>query len=215
MTALADQVAQALHLKTGDRPLVDTAALELASSPLHQQIQQVAERAKASGYSQLQVLPLFLLPGVHVMEDIPAEVAIAQQHLGESFYLKLRPFLGKHPQLPELLKGFDPQVALILLAHGSRRLGGNQPVEAIAAQLSALPAYWSVPPSLETQVSRLIQQGHSHISIQPYFLFEGGITDAIAQTVQQLRQQFPAVQLHLASPFGTTPELARLIVDLS
>jgi sirohydrochlorin cobaltochelatase len=201
-------------------PPVGTAALELAPAPLHQQIQQFADKIFAQGYQHLQILPLFLLPGVHVMEDIPAEVAIARQALSSDLSLEIRPYLGSHPQLAQLLiNPVEPietsaTAGKILLAHGSRRLHGNRPVEEIAAQLGAVPAYWSVAPSLDTQVNELIQKGFQQIAILPYFLFEGSITDAIEQTVQHLAQQFPYAQLHLGRAIGPTPQLAEQVIQL-
>lgn len=200
-------------------PPVGTAVLELAPIPLHQQIQQFAKRALAAGHRHLQILPLFLLPGVHVMEDVPSEVAIAQQALGQSFTLELRPHLGSHPNLPLLLHATDAiassdRVANVLMAHGSRRPDSNQFLEALAAGLGALPAYWSIAPSLDDQVAELVDQGYQQISILPYFLFAGGITDAIVENVNALAHRFPKVQFELAQPIGVTPDLADLIVDL-
>ena len=199
--------------------LIGTAVLELASLALHEQIEQFAEKAIATGYEKITLLPLFLLPGVHVMEDIPAEVAIAQTKL-PSIALEVAPYLGSYPELATTLSQSASQSmsqsalsARILMAHGSRRSGGNQTIEAIATALKALPAYWSVAPGLEEQVNQLVQQGYSQIAIQPYFLFAGGITDAIAQQVDQLAQQFPETQLVLGDPIGTTPALAKLIAD--
>ncbi|HEY9872546.1 MAG TPA: CbiX/SirB N-terminal domain-containing protein, partial [Candidatus Obscuribacterales bacterium] len=71
------------------KPLVGTATLELAPLPLHEQIRQFADRAKSFGCKHLVVLPLFLLPGVHVMEDIPAEVALAQKAIGSDLIIDL------------------------------------------------------------------------------------------------------------------------------
>ncbi|MFO0173064.1 MAG: CbiX/SirB N-terminal domain-containing protein, partial [Aphanizomenon sp.] len=101
----------------------------------------------------------------------------------------------------------------IILAHGSRRAGSHAPVENIAASVSAITAYWSVPPSLEVRVQELINAGYGQIAIFPYFLFTGGITDAIAQTVKMLQLQFPSVTFQLAPPLGTSPEFADLIGD--
>lgn len=199
-------------------PLVGCATLELDSRPLHQQIQLFADRACRIGCGCVQILPLFLLPGAHVREDIPTEVAIAQQTLGQDLDLDLRPFLGSHLGLVSQLRA-EMQIAgvtaWIVIAHGSRRPGGNNPVERIATQLGALPAYWSVQPGLEERVQELVRRGHQDIGIVPYFLFSGGITAAIAQTVQQLRQRHPGITLHLTQPLGATPELAQLIVDLT
>ncbi|MFE1744375.1 sirohydrochlorin chelatase [Coleofasciculus sp. H7-2] len=206
-------------------PLVGTAVLELATQPLHEQIRQFGDRvasvkqnrAVASEYHCIQVLPLFLLPGVHVMEDIPEEVAIAQAAFGSKLKLDICPHLGTHLGLSRLLASQFASItadARILLAHGSRRSGGNQPVETIARTLEAVPAYWSVPPSLEDRVKAFVEAGKEKIAILPYFLFAGGITDAIAQTVERLSQQFPSAKLQMAEPIGASAELADLIWDL-
>jgi len=224
MTHLAELVAQQLLQRSGKKaggdrppsPLVEAAFLELAQ-PLHQQIQQFAQRALALGYQRLQIVPIFLLPGVHVMEDIPAEVAIAQQILADKIALEICSYLGSYAHLREIWLtapgSLPPQQGRILLGHGSRRAGGNQPLEAMAAQLEALPAYWSVAPSLTERVHLLIRQGCSQIEILPYFLFAGGTTDAIAQSIQSLEQQLPGILLHWTPPRGATAKLARLVVD--
>lgn len=211
-------------------PLIGTACLELGPKPLHEQIKEFGDRASAGGCNSIQVLPLFLLPGVHVKEDIPSEVAIAQQDLGQEIKINLRPHLGSHPGLSCLLKTqltairdataervnlpeAHPDVCIIL-AHGSRRPGSRQPVEAMATQLGAVSAYWAVPPKLESRVTELVNAGYRQIAILPYFLFVGGITDAIAQSVEQLKQQFPNALLYMAEPLGASAELAKLIMDL-
>lgn len=203
----------------GAAPLIGTAVLELAPLPLHQQIQQFAHRAHKCGYTHIRLVPLFLLPGVHVMEDIPTEVELARSGLPATTTLEICPYVGKHPRLQHLLiHSIESSSAAppgkILISHGSRRAAGNRPVETIAAEIGAIPAYWSVAPDLETQVSKLIQQGCQQIVILPYFLFEGGISDAIAATVERLATQFPYVQLQLFRPIGATPQLADLVVDL-
>lgn len=197
--------------------LVGTACLELSPMPLHEQIKEFGARALATGYNRIQVVPLFLLPGVHVMEDIPGEVAIAQQILGQELQIDLRPHLGTHPGLRRTLANSMATTTAdswILLAHGSRRTGSKQLVEAMAKQLVAVEAYWSVPPRLESRVKELVSAGARQIGILPYFLFAGGITDAIAQEVEQLSVQFPDVNLLLAEPLGVSAELADLIWDL-
>ena len=212
---LAELVCQSI-LTSRLKPMVGTASLELNPVPLHQQIKEFGERALGYGYKNLQVVPLFLLPGVHVMEDIPDAVAIAQQALGKEVKIDLRPYLGTDPGLKDLLATqiLPKKDAWILLAHGSRRPGSNQPVEAMATQLGAVEAYWYVPPRLESRLKGLISAGHQKIQILPYFLFAGGITDAIAQSVEHLKVEFPNALLDLAEPLGASAELAELIVGL-
>lgn len=199
------------------QPLVATACLELAPEPLHCQIEKFGKKVLASGLNRLEVLPLFLLPGVHVMEDIPGEVAIARETFGEELRIEISPHLGTHPGMRDLfikqMANFDGD-AWILLSHGSRREGGNQPVEALATYLGAFPAFWSVHPKLEFQVKVLLIAGYRQIGILPYFLFAGGITDAIARSVMEISREFPAVNFDLAKPLGASVELVDLILDL-
>ncbi len=209
---------RATVVSSAEHPLVGTATLELADAPLHEQIRQLASVALSAGYKQLQLLPLFLLPGVHVTEDIPREVALAQHSLGQAIVVNQRPHLGAHPSLPKMLANQLAAVnadAKILLSHGTRRTGGNESVEAVADYLGGVAAYWSVKPTLEEQVLALAGAGHKQIAILPYFLFSGGITDAIAQLVSRLQEQFPELKLSLCHPIGVSSELADLIVDLT
>ncbi len=202
-------------------PLVATAALELQPLPLHAQIQQFAERAIAQGYRSVKILPLFLLAGVHVAEDIPAEVAIAQRQLGQRIELKQCTYVGFYSQIQHLIvNAFEvpDQIPVnatkILVAHGSRRSQGNDTVEAIAQDIGAVTAYWSLAPSLEDRVLALSNMGYRDIAVLPYFLFAGGITDAIAQKVEQLSDQFPKIHFYLAQPLGARPAFADQIAAL-
>ena len=101
----------------------------------------------------------------------------------------------------------------IILAHGSRRAGGNAIVEHLASSVNLTAAYWSVAPSLTDRVAELVATGATEIGILPYFLFTGGITDAIARSVAQLREQFP-VELILGEPMGNSPELVATIAKI-
>jgi sirohydrochlorin cobaltochelatase len=193
--------------------LVATAQLELADEPLHVQIGDFARNCSQSGIERVVILPLFLSPGVHVIDDIPTEVAIAAQELNELVKLIVAPFLGARPEFPNLFapnRSHLPSQSIIL-AHGSRKAGGNAIVEQLASNLNVNVAYWSIAPSLTDTVAESIATGATEIGILPYFLFAGGITDAIESLVAQLRQQYPQVQLKLGEPIGNSPELVGTI----
>ena len=203
--------------------LVATAQLELAQQPLHVQISDFARNC-TDGITRIAILPLFLIPGVHVMEDIPAEVEIAAQEIANSVSaqsyqrveLTVLPFLGEDPDFANLFaqnRSCLPSQTIIL-AHGSRRAGGNAIVEHLASSVNLTAAYWSVAPSLTDRVAELVATGATEIGILPYFLFAGGITDAIAQSVAQLREQFPQVELILGEPMGNSPELVATIAKI-
>jgi sirohydrochlorin cobaltochelatase len=218
MQQLARLIRDKLLNTNKQEHLFDIAYLELSPEPLHAQIKKFAESAFATGFNRLKVIPLFLLPGMHVMKDIPDEITLAQEALGQDMIIDLQPYIGAHPNLESLIAkqmAAKNTAAWILLAHGSRRPGSQQPVEAMAKNLGAVVAYWSELPSLESRVKELIAVGKREIAILPYFLFPGGITDAIAQSIETLKLQFPLVNFHLAQPLGgNTEELAKLIWDL-
>lgn len=226
MQALACLLRDRLQQQQGQSslPMVGTAQLELHPLPLHQQITDFADRARAVGCDRLQILPLFLLEGVHVREDIPAEIAKSHEILGTTIQLDLRPHLGSQISgLSHLLQSAIQPVQdsnagdrqWIVLSHGSRRPGSNQVVEDMANRLQAIPAYWSISPNLEERMNPLIQAGHRHLGILPYFLFHGGITDAIGQMAREISQRQPQLDIQLAGPLGPTPELAELILALT
>ncbi|MBP0017598.1 MAG: sirohydrochlorin chelatase [Cyanobacteria bacterium SBLK] len=224
LTALVARELQAIApVSTGGNtlvlsrpPLVDSAALELSPLPLHENILRFAKQAKSRGWQRVKICPLFLLEGVHAREDIPAEVVAARSQLGGEIELELLPHLGSNWQTIELLAtAFSklPPRGRILLAHGSRRNSAQQKIAEIAFKLKALPAYWHVPPDLEAQIAHLVTNEQKNIAIQPYFLFTGGITDAIAREVRRLQAKFIDANLYLGQPLGATPELATLIRD--
>jgi sirohydrochlorin cobaltochelatase len=174
-------------LELGDRtpPPVHAAYLECHPLPLHQQLKQIAQEIQTPNPFQkivLRVVPVFLLPGMHVLEDIPAEIAQAQQQLEDRVILQVTTHLGSHL--------------------GLRRFG-------------AAVAYWSMPPTLESRLQALAQSGYQRIGILPFFLFDGGITDAIAQTITQFTQHHPLLKITLTAPLGDIPGLVDLLADLA
>ncbi|NJL45880.1 MAG: sirohydrochlorin chelatase [Leptolyngbyaceae cyanobacterium SM2_3_12] len=197
-------------------PLVGTACLEAGALPLHQQIIGFSRRAQAAGVETIRILPLFLLKGIHVTEDIPAEICLAQQAVPE-LTLALCPHLGSHPGLKALLQTklhATTSESLLLLAHGSRKPGGNRPIHSLARALGGTAAFWAVAPNLETQIIELMQAGAQRLAILPYFLFAGRITDAITHVTEELAERFPSLGMHLLPPLGPSAELASLVTDL-
>ncbi len=204
--------------------LVGTACLELAAIPLSEQIYKFGLRVKAAGVGELKLLPVFLMSGVHVMEDIPAEVKAAQQLLnhdsltGDALKLTLCPHLGSHRKLPNVLANrlaSVPAEGSLLVAHGSRRPKGNRAILSLGRQIGTAVAYWATPPDIESQVIALMQQGCQKLAILPYFLFAGGITDAITHRTEELAERFPSVSFRLLPTLGATDEIAQLAVELA
>jgi sirohydrochlorin ferrochelatase len=200
---------------SGGLPLIDTAYLELGGLSLSEAMVNFAYLALSQNYQFVKIIPLFLLSGVHLREDIPAQLKLARQELKDRIDLELMPHLGSYQSLVKLLQQQFrqlPSQKRILLAHGSCLATGNQKCEQIAAQLEAELAYWSISPSLAEKVASLRELGIQSIAIIPYFLFEGKITQAIASQIEYLQKQYPQLQLLGGKPLGATRELANVIV---
>ena len=204
-------------------PLVEVAALELASLSLNESLVNFAQTAYQRGYRKIKVLPLFLAPGIHVTKDIPEEIALAAKRINNHLTIELLPYLGKYSGIIPLMSREFSQLSgetRILVAHGSLLSTVTNYFQNLSVKLKAtMPsasfaiAYWSISPSLREQVTAQIAAGYQKIAILPYFLFPGKIFRAIALEVEVLQAENPQVELILGQPLGACEALAQLIFE--
>jgi sirohydrochlorin ferrochelatase len=198
---------------------LDTAYLELTEQSLAEKIVVFAQDCVINNYQTLKILPLFLLAGSHVKQDIPQELSQAQQILQQQnidIKIQLLAHLGKEKRLVKLLEQkYQEQLTKerILIAHGTTLEAGNQECEQLALSLEAKLAYWSIPPSFSTILTNLADRVPS-ITILPYFLFTGKISEAISESIKQLQEQYPETKFSFIEPFGATAELASIITEI-
>ena len=79
-------------------PIVNTGFLELAEPLIPDVIAQCIEQ----GATEVDVLPYFLSAGRHVIEDVPAEVAIAKARFPEAV-IRIKPHIGGLPAMVTLI----------------------------------------------------------------------------------------------------------------
>lgn len=208
---LIEQVKSDVH-----QPVLG-AYLECTDVSLAEQIADfVASNNNSAAGIQLRILPLFLLPGVHVEQDILEAIADLRSRLPATVEIKLLDYLGKDCRLAAILKAqiqHYPQAYPVLLAHGSRRTGANLEITKLAQDLQAAVAYWSTEPSLEQTIMVLVQQKVVELYVVPYFLFSGRIPAAIREQITQLQQDWPQIQLHCGQPLGTEVDCAVAIAQ--
>ncbi|MGB2925129.1 MAG: sirohydrochlorin chelatase [Limnothrix sp.] len=196
-----------------DHPILG-AYLECTELTLTAAIARFLQQQASTAERQLHILPLFLSPGVHVREDIPAAIAPLMSKF-PAVKIKVLDYLGAEGRLAPFL---EPQFAKypaakrVLLAHGSRRTGANPKIETFARSLQAITAYWATAPNLTEAIATMTD--HRAICVIPYFLFSGKIPAAIAEQVQQLQQDYPQTEFHLGQPFGTQPDCAAAISQI-
>ncbi len=197
-------------------PLVEVAALELASLSLNESLVNFAQTAYQKGYRKIKVIPLFLAPGIHVTKDIPDEIALAAKRINNHLTIELLPYLGKYSGMIPLISREFSQLSgetRILVAHGSPLSTATKYFQNLSVKLKATIAYWSISPSLREQVATQIAAGYQKIAILPYFLFPGKISRAIALEVEALQAENPQVELILGQPLGACEALAQLIFE--
>lgn len=199
---------------------LNTAYLELSEQSLGEKIANFAQDCVINNYQKLKILPLFLLEGTHVKQDIPEEINYAQIFLQKkniNIEIELLPYLGKDQKLIKLLENKYqkyPADCRIIIAHGTSLKKGNQECEQLALSLNAHLAYWSKQPFFTELLPTLINNNCQSIAILPYFLFTGKISLAIAEQVKQLQLQYPENKLFYIEQLGATEELASIITKI-
>ena len=199
-------------------PLIEIAPLELADLSLSESLINFAHQASIRGFRRIKVVPLFLAPGVHVQSDIPTEISLATEKIGDRVTIELSPYLGKYSEIVTLLtRQFEDLSATtrILIAHGSKLLAVAEYYQRLGNQLDVDVAYWSTIPRFTEQIEHRIATGSQKIALLPYFLFPGRITEAIVKEVSILQQAHPQVELRLGKPLGANPAIAELIARLA
>jgi sirohydrochlorin cobaltochelatase len=202
--------------------LLGTAYLELAELPIVEQLMLFAHQSIQRGCRRVRVLPLFLAPGVHVLNDLPQAIHQAQAKLSDRCQLELLPYLGASTNLLRILHDESRQLPAqqILLAHGSQQAAAQEFLASLVHNLHMTPAYWSANPYLPEQVHKLAASKTTEIGILPYFLFPGRISAAITVTINELQSLLPDIQFRFSqgdlekSLLYQNPRLVDLMVQL-
>ncbi|WP_298616978.1 sirohydrochlorin chelatase [uncultured Thermosynechococcus sp.] len=160
----------------------------LEGAPLPEQIRQFSQQAQCQGAERLVILPLFLLPGNHVVVDLPPAIAAANAVLP----IELLPFLGGQPLFQAWLQlAIAHESAHILLGHGSRRPEVLPWFEALCQTCGVLPALLTQATSLDQAIEARIAEGHTSSKIYGYFLFGGKTVNQVHQQVARLQVRYP------------------------
>jgi sirohydrochlorin ferrochelatase len=148
-------------------------------------ILQAIETCIQKGADRITVTPVFLLSGVHVKVDIPAEIQKAEKlYPGVSF--SYRPPLGPDERLSSILSkrlisggfGQEEDEVVLLIGHGSRepeaavefKMMANLLEKEISSEVHM--AYLTIPVFYHEKIVEL-QKSYKKIYILPYLLFNG------------------------------------------
>jgi len=206
---LAVQAVRDVVRQMRPQVLIEGGCLEGQAQSLTEQCAGFVSSAQQQGYAEVQVIPLFLTAGSHVLRDIPSAIAGVATPLP----ITITNYFGNFPSIPCCLEQKFRQAELgnwrtarLLIWHGSRQAVAMQRIMQIADHLSARIATWSDSPPLSEPIEQILAQGIQRIYALPFFLFAGKTTEAIAAILQT----YPAQVISLPLPFSAV-EIAQIL----
>jgi sirohydrochlorin ferrochelatase len=119
-----------------------------------------------------------------------------------------------------MMKTTTRRVALLLIAHGSRRAEANAELEHVAAELRSRGKYSLVQPSylelaapgIEEGGALCVASGATEVILLPYFLSPGKhVVEDLTASRDRLRERFPSVRFVRAEPLGRHPLLLDIL----
>ncbi len=111
-------------------------------------------------------------------------------------------------------------LALLLIAHGSRRAEANADLEHVATQLRGDGSFGHVQcsyleltePTIAAGGRLCVQAGATEVVLLPYFLSPGvHVRDDLTAARTELMEEFPSVTFQLAEPLGRHPMLIDVV----
>jgi len=115
---------------------------------------------------------------------------------------------------------FDPDLALLLIAHGSRHAEANADLDWLALELKKDGVYRTVvatflelaAPTIEEGGKRCVEAGAKKVLLVPYFLSAGvHVRRDLEDHRCKLAAAHPGVSFSLAEPLGRHPLLVEVV----
>lgn len=183
----------------------------LEGAPLPEQIRQFSRQVQSQGAEGMVILPLFLLPGNHVVVDLPLAIAAAESVLP----IQLLPFLGGQPLFQAWLhRAIADEAAHILLGHGSRRPEVRPWFENLCQACGVLPTLLTEVGSLDHAIEARLAQGYTSSKIYGYFLFGGKTVNQGHQQVARLQVRYPHHSISWVPAIQPTPSLINVLQQI-
>jgi len=112
------------------------------------------------------------------------------------------------------------EIAVLLIAHGSRHEAANDDLRELAARMAAVGTYPIVEPcflelaepDIAAGGSRCVARGASRVLMVPYFLSAGvHLLRDLTAARDDLGRSYPLVEFRLSPPLGPHPLLDQLV----
>ncbi|UII56474.1 sirohydrochlorin chelatase [Cytobacillus spongiae] len=204
-----------------DVPIKEFAFHERVEPNISQAIAACVEK----GATDITVVPVLLLPGLHANIEIPKELTAAKETY-QNLTIHYSNPIGINEKVIELLEkrlmesGFKKsnKEAVLLLSHGS-----PDPVAATELQKASLllqekinttvmEGYLTSSPLYADQIKRLLQD-YQQVYIIPYLFFMGGFKNHIEESLSHLMIDTPKKSLTLCECIGYVDELKPILKE--
>ncbi len=115
-------------------------------------------------------------------------------------------------------------IAVLLIAHGSRRPQANADLVELAAQVRERSEFATVEvayleltePTIPEGIAACVQPGIESVRMLPYFLSAGvHVIEDLEQHRQDAEKMFPNVKFELCPPLGLHPKIVDVVLDRS
>ncbi len=115
-------------------------------------------------------------------------------------------------------------IAILLIAHGSRRPEANADLVELAAQVRKRCEFAVVEvaylelttPTIPDGIAASVQPGITCVRLLPYFLSAGvHVIEDLEQHRQDAETKFPNVKFELCPPLGLHPKIVDVVLDRS
>ena len=113
-------------------------------------------------------------------------------------------------------------VAVLLIAHGSRRPEANADLQLLARQVASQGGYDIVeiaylelsPPTIAEGGRACVQRGATRVLMMPYFLSAGvHVVQDLEEARQALTAEFPSVRFELCPHLGLHPLMTQIVLS--
>lgn len=225
------EIVRLVQSMVGETP-VAAGFMEFASPNIAEGMAALHER----GVARIAAVPVFLSGAGHTADDIPASVVAAQTRFRD-LQVHITVHVGGHPKIAELsafryresIAGRTEvpaeETIAVLAAHGSPEPEAFEELknfarfrERLTPGIRIVPCFSQMGAPLLNDVLPVLVggrgEGIKRIVVQPHFLLQGRLVEAIARTTAAVAQQHADIEWIIASPLGSHRLLAEAVLDL-
>ncbi|WAH37818.1 sirohydrochlorin chelatase [Alicyclobacillus dauci] len=198
------------------------AFLELQSPDIIEGIRTMANQ----GVTRIVCIPLFLFAAGHIKEDIPVELARANEqfpdvtlHLGDPFGTEREMMDALFTRVMDCFSDPSAGVGILLLGRGNKDKSAQDAFMQVARDLhSHFPGSTvdvgflaGTGTAMESGLDSLVDRGVRSLVIMPYLWFSGWLTDTLPRRVGLWREEHPDADVRIARHLGIHPQIVKLV----